>query len=353
MAGFDLDMTEALCLGASLALSGICYYIYRRSRTELDKLDDAPHFNIDGKLKDILKVTPGACLQYAVVEGAVQPVGEPLTSHFQKEHVGVLQKILLKELKVVRNGLSRTWTDSERLLHQRVNSVPFALVGSDQTTIRVLCPMQASGDHWETTYERFHQVKYGLGDIVGQYLSGEKIKGHLETEEMLKVGATLTGIGELVLDTDGTLNLRPPANGSLYILSTSDFDALRGEQESTAMLWKALGITSALAGAAVLLWVGWRYYNQLKIRWEQEQERREFERFRAEPPPRAQRTATGQDEEEDTGNTCVICLTQPRNCILLNCGHVCCCYSCYQALPQRKCPICRQSIMRVVPLYHV
>lgn len=30
---------------------------------------DAPHFTIDGKLKDILKVTPGACLQYAVIEG--------------------------------------------------------------------------------------------------------------------------------------------------------------------------------------------------------------------------------------------------------------------------------------------
>lgn len=30
---------------------------------------DAPHFTIDRKLKDILKVTPGACLQYAVIEG--------------------------------------------------------------------------------------------------------------------------------------------------------------------------------------------------------------------------------------------------------------------------------------------
>ncbi|XP_034559663.1 mitochondrial ubiquitin ligase activator of nfkb 1-A [Notolabrus celidotus] len=354
MDGFALNLTEAVCLGASLGLSGICYYVYRKSRTTLDKLDDAPHFNIDGKLRDILKVTPGACLQYAVVEGAVQPVGEPLTSHFQKEYVGVLQKFMLKEHRLVWNSISRTWTDSERLLHQRVNSVPFLLVGSDQNTVKVLCPLQASGDHMEITYERFHQVNYGLGDIVGQYLSGEKIKGQLETEEMLKVGATLTGIGELVLDTDGTLNLRPPANGSPYILSTADFETLRGEQESTAVLWKALGIASALAGAAVLLWVGRRYYNQLKIRWEREQERREFERFRAEvPPARARVTASDQDEEEPAENACVICLTQPRNCILLDCGHVCCCHSCCQALPQRRCPICRRDIVRVVPLFHV
>ncbi|XP_074544774.1 mitochondrial ubiquitin ligase activator of nfkb 1-A [Halichoeres trimaculatus] len=352
MDGFNLYISEALCLGASLGLSVICYHAYRKSRRALDKLDDAPHFDIDNKLRDILKVTPGACLQYAVIEGAVQPVGEPLTSHFQKDIAGVLQKFCLKEHRLVWNSISRTWTDSEKLLHERMNSVPFMLVGSDQTTIKVLCPLQASGDHMETTYEKFHQVKYGLGDIVGQYLSGQKIKGQLETEEMLKVGATLTGVGEVVLDTDGILNLRPPANGSLYILSTSDFDTLRGNQESTAVLWKSLGITSVLVGAAVLLWVGWRYYKKLKNRWEREQERRQFERLRAQTPPQAQRTGTGQDEEEHTGNTCVICLTQPRNCILLNCGHVCCCYSCYQMLPHRKCPMCRQRISRVVPLYH-
>ncbi|XP_070775575.1 mitochondrial ubiquitin ligase activator of nfkb 1-A [Enoplosus armatus] len=357
MDGFPVRVTEAVCLGTSLALSGIFYYLYKKSRTTLDKLDDAPHFTIDGKLKDILKVTQGACLQYAVIEGAVQPVGEPLTSHFQKEIVGVVQKFMLREHRLVWNGLSRTWTDSERVLHQRVNAVPFVLVGSDENTVKVLCPLQASGEHMEITHEKFHQVNYGLGDIVGQYLSGEKLKGQLETEEMLKVGTTLTGVGELILDTDGTLNLRPPSNGSQYFLSIADFDTLRGEQESTAVWWKALAIASAVAGAAVLLWVGRRYYYQLKVRWEQEQERREFERLQAEAP-RARALGRGPEAsqdgvEEHIENACVICLCQPRNCILLDCGHVCCCHSCYQALPYRRCPICRQCISRVVPLYHV
>ncbi|KAL7387265.1 hypothetical protein ABVT39_021040 [Epinephelus coioides] len=357
MDGLPVTMTEAVCLGASLALSGVCYYLYRKSRTTLDKLDDAPHFTIDDKLKDILKVTPGACLQYAVIEGAVQPVGEPLTSPFQKEFLGVLQKFMLKEHRLVWNSLSRTWTDNERVLHQRVNAVPFVLVGSNETAVKVLCPLQASGLYMETTHEKFHQVNYGFGDIIGQYLSGEKLKGQLETEEMLKVGATLTGIGELILDTDGTLNLRPPSNGSQYFLSITDFETLRGEQESTSVIWKALAITFSLAGAAVLLWVGRRYYHQLKVRWEREQERREFERLRAEAP-RAHAPVTGRESpqdgaEEPLENACVICLCQPRNCILLDCGHVCCCHSCYQALPQRRCPICRQNISRVVPLYHV
>lgn len=170
-----------------------------------------------------------------------------------------------------------------------------------------------------------------------------------------QVGTTLTGVGELIMDTDGTLSLRPPSNGSEYFLSITDFDTLRGEQESTAVWWKVLAITSALAGAAVLLWVGRRYYHQLKARWEQEQERREFERLMAETP-RARATAAGPEapqEEEHIENACVICLSQPRNCILLDCGHVCCCHTCYRALPHRLCPICRQNISRVVPLYHV
>lgn len=268
-----------------------------------------------------------------------------------------MQKFLLREHRLVWNSLSRTWADSERVLHHRVNAVPFVLVGSHETTVRVLCPLQASGLYMETTHEKFHQVNYSLGDIIGQYLSGEKLKGQLETEEMLKVGTTLTGVGELILDLDGTLNLRPPSDGSQYFLSITDFDTLLGEQESTALRWKALAIASALAGAAVLLWVGRRYYCELKVRWEREQERRAFERLQSEGS-RARASVSGSETpqvgaEEHIDNACVICLSQPRNCILLDCGHVCCCHSCYQSFPHRRCPICRQSISRVVPLFHV
>lgn len=170
----------------------------------------------------------------------------------------------------------------------------------------------------------------------------------------LQVGTALTGVGELILDTDDSLVLRPPTNGSQYFLSIVDFDSLRREQESTAAWWKALAIASALAGAAVLLWVGRRYYHQLRHRWHQEQERREFARLRDEAS-RLHASVAGEEarDEPHVENPCVICFGQPRNCILLDCGHVCCCHSCYQALPTRQCPICQQHIRRVVPLYNV
>ncbi|XP_056149322.1 mitochondrial ubiquitin ligase activator of nfkb 1-A [Lampris incognitus] len=355
MEEFPVRTVDVLCLGTSLAISGIFYYVYRKKKKTVDKLNDAPHLPLDGKLTELLNVTPGKCLQYVVIEGIVQPIGEPLRSQFQEGSVGVVQQLMLREHKLVWNSLARTWTDSERVLHQRVNAVPFNLAGSDEATVRVLCPLEASGLHMEIIHEKFHQATFGFTDIIGQYLSGEKPKGQLETEEMLKVGATVTGVGELILDTDRALKLRPPTNGSEFFLSTEDFDTLRMGQESQAAVWQVLASVFAVAGAAILLWVGRRYYRHLRLRWEQDRLRREFERLEA----RALRAGTGSAEsrasedgaEVPVENACVICLSQPRGCVLLDCGHVCCCFGCYQALPQPTCPICRQTIKRVVPLY--
>ncbi|KAL0966474.1 hypothetical protein UPYG_G00295710 [Umbra pygmaea] len=350
---FPLRTMEGLCLGTSLAVSGFFFYVYRKKRKTLDKLKDAPQVALNGKLANLLNVIPCKCMQYVVIEGSVQPVGEPLRSQFQEGSVGVVQKLMLREHKLVWNSLARTWTDSERVLHQRVNAVPFSLVGADQATVRVLCPLEASGLEMEVIHEKFHQAVFGFTDIIGQYLSGEKPKGHLETEEMLKVGATLTGVGELILDTDRVLKLRPPTDGSEYFLSTTDFETLCLEQGGQVEVWRVLASVFALAGAAILIWVGRRYYRSLRLRWDREQQRREFESRGAGETTAGPGATQGSAGVQETPleNACVICLTRARNCVLLDCGHVCCCYSCYQALPQPTCPICRQAIKRVVPLF--
>ncbi|XP_072219148.1 mitochondrial ubiquitin ligase activator of nfkb 1-A [Leuresthes tenuis] len=348
MDGFTVTFTEAVCLGASFALSGIFYYLHKKSRTTVDKLDNAPQFAIDGKLKDLLKVTPGACLRYAVIEGTVTPVGEHLSSQFNKEISGVLQKFTLKEHRLVWSSISRTWLDTERVLHERVNVVPFSLAGLDETTVKVVSPLQASGNHTEITNEKFHQANFGFGELVGQYLSGEKPKGLLEIEEMLKVGTTITGVGELILDTDGTLSLRPPSDSSQYFLSMADFETLRRENDNMAAWWKVLAVASALAGAAVFFWASLRYYRHLKARWEQDKENREFARRQTEA---LELPATEAPQDGADNHVCVICLSQPRDCILLDCGHVCCCHVCFLALHRRTCPICRQDVVRVLPFY--
>uniref|UniRef100_A0A669C7E8 RING-type E3 ubiquitin transferase n=1 Tax=Oreochromis niloticus TaxID=8128 RepID=A0A669C7E8_ORENI len=247
--------------------------------------------------------------------GAVKPARRPLISWYNKDNVGMLHKFMVKEPRLLWNGL---YVHGENII--RAKAVPFLLEGLDNTEIRVLSPLPAAGLDKEVTYEKFHQVSHSLGDLVGQYFTGRS-------------GTNITGVGELKLDTDGTLSLRPPSNGSQYFLTPVDFDV----------------IISALAGAAINFWARLRYYRHLEAH--REQERKEFNRLLAEAA-RQQNNVPGQDNLQGVA-MCVICLNQPCICVLLDCGHVCCCHTCYQALPQQYCPICRQRIVRVLPLYQV
>lgn len=341
MDGFPVTTAHALMsVGVSFGLAGVCYYLYGKSLTRVDKLKGAPRFSVDGQLKDHLKEIPVARLQYAVIEGTVQPLDKPLTSHFNKAHIGVLQKYTLTENIKVWNRFLNKWIDSTRVVHQRETAVPFVLVGPDETTVKVLKPLNASGAYMQMTYYRFHQGINTFSDFVGELLCGEKIDGQLETEEMLKVATTLTGVGKLVLEKNGCLTFGPPDEAE-YILSLKDFDSLLSEHTSMTALWKRLAVACTLAGSAVLLWVIWRYYSQVKIQREREAARNYFQNMQTDTTDRA------------TDNPCVICFNRTRDCSLLDCGHVCCCYMCYDTLPQKRCPICRQTIRRVVNLYNV
>ena len=48
---------------------------------------------------------------------------------------------------------------------------------------------------------------------------------------------------------------------------------------------------------------------------------------------------------------CIVCMTNPRDVILLGCGHVCVCAECAAMLPSSRCPMCRTIIERVQPFF--
>ncbi|XP_070614624.1 E3 ubiquitin-protein ligase LRSAM1 isoform X2 [Erythrolamprus reginae] len=47
---------------------------------------------------------------------------------------------------------------------------------------------------------------------------------------------------------------------------------------------------------------------------------------------------------------CVVCMELEAQVVFLNCGHVCCCPSCSEAL--HTCPLCRQDIVQRIRLFH-
>ncbi|KAJ7306557.1 hypothetical protein JRQ81_009921 [Phrynocephalus forsythii] len=271
-------------------------------------------------------------------EGVVQSVKETLSSQFVENCRGVVQRLTLQEHKMVWNRTTHLWSNQEKIIHQRTNATPFGLVPQDgqaDPTVRVMRPLEAAELSLETVYEKFHPSVQSFTDAIGHYISGERPKGLRETEEMLRVGTVLTGVGELVLDSHQAIKLQPPKEGMRYYLSALDFDALLRKHEASVRLWRVLTVVFGLASCAVLFLILYKQY------------RRHLERQR---PRQMQETMAAGD---DAASTCIICMSGHRSCVFLECGHVCSCDKCYQALPSPPlCPLCRQEIIRVVPLYN-
>uniref|UniRef100_A0A3Q3G1J7 RING-type E3 ubiquitin transferase n=1 Tax=Labrus bergylta TaxID=56723 RepID=A0A3Q3G1J7_9LABR len=200
---------------------------------------------IDQDLKNILSETPGRCVPYAVIEGVVRSVKETLSSQFVDNCKGVIERLTLKEEKMVWNRTTHLWNNTEKVIHQRTNTVPFALGSHDDdiaATIRVVRPLDAS-----------------LSNVIGHFISGERPKGIHETEEMLRLGDSVTGVGELVLDNN-LIKLQPPKQGFQYFLTRLDYESLLRKQGNSVRLWRILTLLFGVAACSTLIFILWKRY---------------------------------------------------------------------------------------------
>ncbi|XP_036302458.1 mitochondrial ubiquitin ligase activator of NFKB 1 isoform X1 [Pipistrellus kuhlii] len=344
------SLGQFLLLGTSSVVTACLYSVYRHKAQVAQDLKGAKRINLGKDLKSVLCEAPGKCVPYAVIEGAVRSVKETLNSQFVENCKGVIQRLTVQEHKMVWNRTTHLWNDYSKIIHQRTNTVPFDLVphqGARGVAVRVLKPLDSVDLGLETVYEKFHPSIQSLADTIGHYISGERPKGVQETEEMLRVGATLTGVGELVLDNN-SIRLQPPKQGMQYYLSSQDFDSLLQKQEWSARLWKVLTLAFGFATCVALFFILRKQYLQWQERLRLKQMEKEFREHEAQLLSQAR-----PEDRESLKSTCVVCLSNFKSCVFLECGHVCACTSCYQALPEpKKCPICRQAISRVIPLYN-
>ncbi|TRY71329.1 hypothetical protein DNTS_016569, partial [Danionella cerebrum] len=327
---------QIVFLATSSALTAVFYSIYKRKSSHVSKLREARKMTINPELKTILRV--------------VRSVKETLHSQFVDSCNGVIQRLTLKEKKMVWNRTTHLWNDCEKVIHHRTNSVPFDLAPHDDTVaaiVRVVRPLEAAELDLEMTYENFHPSHQSLTNVIGHFISGERPQGIQETEEMLRLGASMTGVGELVLDNN-LVRLQPPKQGLRYFLSRLDYDTLLSKQEGQLRLWRLLSMLFGLTACAMLFYLLWRQY---VVRKERRKERDLLDEYRKLQNQRLEELHL--TEEEVSPTTCTICLSQERSCVFLECGHVCACDGCYRGLPEpKRCPICRAKIDRIVPLYN-
>lgn len=136
------------------------------------------------------------------------------------------------------------------------NSVPFSLLSPEayitDLCVKVQAPLEASGCFLERVYHRVRRAQQGLVDVVVQGLSGEKPVALEESEELLRVGSTLTGFGEVVLEGGQVMRLQAPRDGRQYLLVPTDYKSFMDRQESSATMWKTLTAVCGITGASLL-----------------------------------------------------------------------------------------------------
>ncbi|KAL1020667.1 hypothetical protein UPYG_G00003100 [Umbra pygmaea] len=341
---------QVLLFATTSALTAVFYSVYSRRSTTVARLKGAKQLSINQDLKNILAEAPGKCVPYAVIEGVVRAVKEELNSQFVENCKGVVERLTLKEKKMVWNRTTHLWNESEKVIHQRTNTVPFDLVPHNEAVaafVRVIRPLDSSEMDMETTYENFHPTVQTLTNVIGHFISGERPKGIHETEEMLRLGACVTGVGELVLENN-LVKLQPPKQGLSYFLSRLDFDSLVEKQQRSVVVWRILTAVFGMLASSMLFFILWK-------RWVYHRKRRKEKKVLAEFKEQQKRRMEelNVDMASVSPSACTVCLSRPRSCVFLECGHVCACDQCYEALPEpKKCPICRGNIERVVPLYN-
>ncbi|XP_065594345.1 mitochondrial ubiquitin ligase activator of NFKB 1-like [Cyrtonyx montezumae] len=342
---------QAAVLVAGTGLTAFLYSVYRHHAHVARGLQGARRLRLDRELRDVLLEAPGHCVPYVAIEGVVNSVKDTLSSQFVDDCKGVVQRLTLQEHKIVWNRTTHLWNNYEKIIHQRTNTTAFNLApleGGTDIAVQVMKPLMATELSLETVHKKFHSSVQSFPNVIGHYISGERPKGIQETEQMLKVGATLTGVGELVLDNDA-IKLQPPKQGLHYYLSSANFDTLLKRQETCAKLWKLLTVLFGCATCAFLFFL-------LRKQYLHRRERRRFKRMQEEFRQARERLIREVKAKggEKLKNICVTCLSSNKSCAFLECGHVCSCSECYRALPEpKRCPICRQLISRVVPLYYI
>ncbi|XP_070701348.1 mitochondrial ubiquitin ligase activator of nfkb 1-A [Pempheris klunzingeri] len=256
MGDFPVNPLVLIGVGSSFAFSGLFYHLYQEKKEELKKLKEIPIFKPDEHLVKVLKASPHKRLQYVAVEGLVQADGEPLASQFVPRCFGVIQRIAVEEHWKYWNSLSKTWNSRTMNRKETNNSVPFSLIrpGAHFTDlyVKVQNPLEASGCYLERVYFKVKRAEEGLVDIVVQGISGEKPVAMEESEELLRVGSTVTGFGEVVLEGGQVMRLQAPQDGRNYILVPTDYRSFIDRHERSASMWKTLTAVTGITGASLL-----------------------------------------------------------------------------------------------------
>lgn len=338
-----VNFVEVLCLGIDAVLFSLFYKLYWTSKRVAESVKGAPVISLSHDATESLKSIKDYVIPYAVIKGTVKAVKQPLHSDSNPLIKGVIQQIVRREHQVKWNWATRWWLESEREVSATKNYVPFLIAGpTGGVQVNVLEPLGANLLDLTTVSDKFEPVSAGFGEAVWGFFTGSRTRGFQTIEQMLLEGASVTGIGQLVRGKDGQVNLYPPGQGMNYYLTQLSEASLVKSLETETSFYKILTALCGLLGTYFIYGIISKSYNQYRKKRALKQRRQLLQDLR-------ERTRT-EFNTPTQSPPCVICMANPREVVILECGHVCCCADCAENLTS-SCPICRAPITRFWPAY--
>eukprot|EP00053_Salpingoeca_punica_P008959 m.80086 g.80086 ORF g.80086 m.80086 type:complete len:336 (-) comp14822_c0_seq1:21-1028(-) len=310
-----------------------CYFSYKSELRYIRDITNARPVGLD-KAREACKDPQN----YVVVEGYAH------TDHPIVTEGSNVQCVTMRETVHEISQSYRGFSQNERHMHTLDRAVEFEL--RDKQTwvmsaikapnaITIVEPIKASREGMEEVGKHFRSVS-SFGNTVMGFFRGEHILGYRTVQEAFTVGSHLFCIGTLELTESGTLRLRSPLTLP-FVISRFGVEKLIQLHKSSAQFDRYAAMFCAAVGTAIALLVNGRKLWQMI-----DERRRRYEMATL------METATEVPAEELQA-ACVVCLSAPKNVVLLNCGHVCVCAGCAQQL--QACPICRAGIARINPIF--
>jgi len=343
---------EELAFGLASTITLASAAMYSQYKSISRNLEGAPVLTVGSDLTETLRNQSN--LPYAVVTGRVFPMDKGKILNTVSGMPAVISKLNQKEFRWIDTFTSVMLSnklDFDGRISPAMNYVPFALSNPNDareksTSETYVMVDDISNGQFEqlllTAKSTYVPTQITFTGLVASFLRGFHSVGIETAESVLPVGTVITVIGEVTKlsggDGHGFRVSKSPAGGTTtpYILTTKNILEVKSNFRAQATAYKVLSFLCGCFTLMTFYALGKKWLPRFRLRRVQRRIQR-------------QRSIVNTDGLHET-QICLACLENPREVALFPCGHVCLCADC-SLLIQEKCPVCRENVADIAPIF--
>ncbi|GFS56702.1 mitochondrial ubiquitin ligase activator of NFKB 1 [Nephila pilipes] len=233
-------------------------------------------------------------------------------------------------------------------INRKVASVPFSLIGEaklfqKKRAIEIINPFLAEELVLNEVFNDYRKYDESFGETIIGFLSREHTVGIKEVENMLLENTSLTAIGKLTIENEN-LKMSPPDNNLTYFLTTLSYDSLYNKISNHARIYKGITVAMCIITTILIAYYSKKAFDEIRRKIDR---RRDLQRC-LEAKKYSKKSSRGIPDYNCP--KCVVCLENPVEIVVINCGHACLCCNCAN-YELKSCPMCREKVARLIPVY--